>query len=78
MLESPLAVPTPTVGVVTKLDSSLQISATTMPGSSGSPIMLTDGTVVGVSSGIYRANPNFGLAVPASNVLALLETLRNP
>ena len=51
----------------------LQISAAISPGSSGGPVVTRDGVVVGVAVGYLDQGQNLNFAVPAAQVMALLD-----
>jgi len=53
----------------------IQTTAAISPGSSGSPIMTRDGTVVAVAVGIVGQGGNLGFGVPVEEVMQMLETI---
>ncbi|HEX6828932.1 MAG TPA: trypsin-like peptidase domain-containing protein [Burkholderiales bacterium] len=72
-----------TSGVVSSIrpfmgSSLIQTDAAVNPGSSGGPMLDTDGRVIGiVSSGIPVAAKNIGFAIPANALRSLLDNLRD-
>jgi S1-C subfamily serine protease/Tfp pilus assembly protein PilF len=50
----------------------IQMSAPISPGSSGGPLLGADGTVVGVTTFLFKGGQNLNFAVPASQVTRLL------
>lgn len=56
-------------------DSVIQMTAPISPGSSGGPVMNTDGEVIGVSVAAFTSGQNLNLAIPAAYVKSLLATV---
>ena len=54
-----------------------QITAAVSHGSSGGPVLRKSGEVIGVAVGSLSSGQNLNFAIPASEVLALLNTLRD-
>jgi S1-C subfamily serine protease len=53
----------------------IQITAAISPGSSGSPVLTRDGTVIAVAVGIVGSGGNLGFSVPIERVKEMLEEM---
>jgi S1-C subfamily serine protease len=51
----------------------IQVTAPISPGSSGGPLLVSDGKVVGVTTFLVRGGQNLNFSVPASSVVRLLH-----
>ncbi len=56
-------------------DKLLQITAPISPGSSGGPVLNTEGEVIGVSVATFRGGQNLNFAIPVNYLKTLLEKL---
>jgi hypothetical protein len=57
-------------------DSLLQITAPISPGSSGGPILNSEGDVIGISVAIFKGGQNLNFAIPASYLSSLLTNVK--
>jgi len=60
------------------MDSLLQITAPISPGSSGGPVMDSEGKVIGVAVATFRGGQNLNFAIPAKYVDELLQKAGKP
>jgi len=75
-----------TTGIVSRLDTTrnrIQTDAAINPGSSGGPMLDTQGYVIGINQSIYnpdgnRSNIGIGFAVPVNTVRTFLKALMEP
>ena len=56
----------------------IQITAPISPGSSGGPLLSADGTVLGMTTATVREGQNLNFAIPASEMLRVLNGPKNP
>ncbi len=74
---------TVTTGVISSLSRKgpyvnyLQTDAALNPGSSGGPLLLSDGRVVGVTTAVIAQAQNLGFAIPTDVVLPVIEALKH-
>lgn len=60
------------------VDSLLQITAPISPGSSGGPVLDSDGRVIGVSVATFKGGQNLNFAIPAKHVEELMQEMGKP
>jgi S1-C subfamily serine protease len=74
-LEGRIAETSPSLGTVRKVESTIHITASIIPGNSGGPLFNADGRVVGIATRIY--SETLGICIKIDHVLALLSRVRS-
>lgn len=75
ILEGRRAIPSPSIGIVSKVEDTIMISAPIHPGNSGGPVLDRDGNVIGVAA--RRAGgETLGRCIQTVHVRALLASVR--
>ncbi len=71
ILETRLAETSPSMGTVRKVEDTIYVTASIIPGNSGGPVFTSDGEVIGIATRVY--SETLGACIRIEHALALLE-----
>jgi S1-C subfamily serine protease len=73
ILESGRAESSPSLGIVRKVEKTIYVSASVIPGNSGGPVLSRAGTVIGVATRVVTGNETLGICIRIEHARRLLE-----
>jgi S1-C subfamily serine protease len=75
ILEKGIAKPSPSLGQVRKVEETIYVNGSMMPGNSGGPLVDTEGRVIGVATRVQSVGPDsLGICIKGEHVIDLYDS----
>ena len=78
ILEKGVAESSPSVGTVRKVEETIYVTASIIPGNSGGPIFDIEGQVVGIAARVIQGTETLGIGLRVRHIRDLLQNGETP